>query len=61
MRQTFTVQAKAIARADASLCAVLDRHAEELLAKFPPRDSVIDQAQPHRKRIACFCAFLRLN
>ena len=28
-----------IARADASLCAVLDRHAEELLAKFPPRDS----------------------
>ena len=32
-----------IARADASLCAVLDRHAEELLAKHPPRDSLIDQ------------------
>jgi AraC-like DNA-binding protein len=34
-----------IARADASLCAVLDRHAEELLAKFPPRDSLIDQVR----------------
>jgi AraC-like DNA-binding protein len=34
-----------IARADASLCAVLDRHAEELLAKYPPRDSIIDQVR----------------
>lgn len=34
-----------IARADASLCAVLDRHAEELLAKFPPRDSLIDHVR----------------
>jgi AraC-like DNA-binding protein len=34
-----------IARADASLCAVLDRHAEELLAKYPPRDSLIDQVR----------------
>lgn len=34
-----------IARADASLCAVLDRHAEELLAKFPPRDSLIGQVR----------------
>jgi AraC-like DNA-binding protein len=34
-----------IAKADASLCAVLDRHAEELLAKFPPRDSVVDQVR----------------
>jgi len=34
-----------IAKADASLCAVLDRHAEELLAKFPPRDSLVDQVR----------------
>ena len=34
-----------IAKADASLCAVLDRHAEELLAKYPPRDSLIDQVR----------------
>jgi AraC-like DNA-binding protein len=34
-----------IARADASLCAVLDRHAEELLAKYPPRDSLVAQVQ----------------
>ena len=34
-----------IARADASLCALLDRHAEELLAKFPPRDSLVDQVR----------------
>jgi AraC-like DNA-binding protein len=34
-----------IAKADASLCAVLDRHAEELLAKFPPRDSLIEQVR----------------
>lgn len=34
-----------IAKADASLCAVLDRHAEELLEKFPPRDSLIDQVR----------------
>jgi AraC-like DNA-binding protein len=34
-----------IARADASLCALLDRHAEELLVKYPPRDSLIDQVR----------------
>jgi AraC-like DNA-binding protein len=34
-----------IAKADASLCAVLDRHAEELLAKFPPRDSLVEQVR----------------
>ena len=34
-----------IAKADARLCAVLDRHAEELLAKFPPRDSLIEQVR----------------
>jgi len=34
-----------IAKADASLCALLDRHAEELLAKFPPRDSLVDQVR----------------
>jgi uncharacterized protein YfcZ (UPF0381/DUF406 family) len=33
-----------IAKADASLCALLDRHAEELLAKFPPRDSLVDHS-----------------
>lgn len=32
-------------KADADLCAVLDRHAEDLLAKYPPRDSVIDQVR----------------
>lgn len=34
-----------IAKADAGLCALLDRHAEELLAKFPPRDSLVDQVR----------------
>ncbi len=34
-----------IAKADASLCALLDRHAEELLAKFPPQHSLIDQVR----------------
>src|SRR4051794_10674316 len=34
-----------IAKADASLCAVLDRHAEGLLAKFPPQNSLIDQVR----------------
>ena len=34
-----------IAKADASLCALLDRHAEELLAKYPPRGSLIDQVR----------------
>ena len=34
-----------IAKADASLCALLDRHAEELLAKHPPKDSLIDQVR----------------
>ena len=35
----------AIGKADAGLCALLDRHAEELLAKFPPRDSLVDQVR----------------
>jgi AraC-like DNA-binding protein len=34
-----------IAKADATLCAVLDRHAEELLAKYPPRDSLVEKVQ----------------
>ena len=34
-----------IAKADASLCALLDRHAEELLTKYPPRDSLIEQVR----------------
>jgi len=34
-----------IAKADASLCALLDRHAEDLLEKFPPRDSLIDHVR----------------
>src|SRR4051794_3566780 len=34
-----------IAKADASLCALLDRHAEELLAKFPPQHSLVDQVR----------------
>ncbi|HEX5876226.1 MAG TPA: AraC family transcriptional regulator [Pyrinomonadaceae bacterium] len=34
-----------IAKADASLCVLLDRHAEELLAKFPPRDSLVEQVR----------------
>jgi AraC-like DNA-binding protein len=34
-----------IERADASLCVLLDRHAEELLAKYPPRDSLVDQVR----------------
>jgi len=34
-----------IAKADPGLFAVLDRHAEELLAKFPPRDSLLDQVR----------------
>ena len=32
-----------ISKADASLCVLLDRHAEELLAKFPPQHSLVDQ------------------
>ena len=34
-----------IAKADPGLCRMLDRHAEELLAKFPPRDTVIENAR----------------
>jgi AraC-like DNA-binding protein len=34
-----------IAKADASLCALLDRHAEEMLAKFPPQQSLVDQVR----------------
>jgi AraC-like DNA-binding protein len=34
-----------IARADPGLCRMLDRHAEDLLAKFPPRDSLIENAR----------------
>ena len=32
-----------IVRADPGLCAVLDRHAEELLAKYPREDSLIER------------------
>jgi len=32
-----------IAKADPGLCALLDRHAEELLAKYPRQDVLIDQ------------------
>jgi AraC-like DNA-binding protein len=34
-----------IAKADEGLCRMLDRHAQELLAKYPPRDTVIDNAR----------------
>jgi len=34
-----------IATADPGLCRMLDRHAEELLARFPPRDTVLDNAR----------------
>ena len=34
-----------ITRADPGLCAVLDRHAEELLAKYPRQDAIIDQVR----------------
>ena len=34
-----------IIKADPGLCAVLDRHAEELLAKYPPEDSLVEQAR----------------
>jgi AraC-like DNA-binding protein len=34
-----------IEKADAGLCRMLDRHAQDLLAKYPPRDSVIDNAR----------------
>ncbi len=34
-----------IERADPGLCALLDRHAEELLAKYPPRDSLVGQVR----------------
>ncbi|HEX6730464.1 MAG TPA: AraC family transcriptional regulator [Pyrinomonadaceae bacterium] len=34
-----------IARADPGLCRMLDRHAEDLLAKFPPRDTLIENAR----------------
>lgn len=34
-----------IAKADPGLCRMLDRHAEELLTKFPPRDTVIENAR----------------
>ena len=46
-RFTFAsdVLSLSIERADASLCAVLDRHAEEMLAKYPPRDSLVDRVQ----------------
>ena len=32
-----------IVKADAGLCAVLDRHAEELLAKYPHEDTLIER------------------
>ena len=34
-----------IEKADAGLVRMLDRHAQELLAKYPPRDTVIDNAR----------------
>lgn len=34
-----------IARADPRLSQVLDRHAEELLTRFPPRDSVVENVR----------------
>jgi AraC-like DNA-binding protein len=34
-----------ITQADPALCAVLDRHAEELLAKYPRQDAIIDQVR----------------
>ena len=34
-----------IAKADAGLCALLDRHAQELLAKFPPRDTLVERVR----------------
>jgi AraC-like DNA-binding protein len=34
-----------IERADPGLCALLDRHAEELLAKYPPRDSLVSEVR----------------
>jgi AraC-like DNA-binding protein len=34
-----------IAKADPGLCRMLDRHAEDLLAKFPPRDTLIENAR----------------
>jgi AraC-like DNA-binding protein len=34
-----------VVKADPGLCTVLDRHAEEMLAKFPPRDSLVDQVR----------------
>lgn len=34
-----------IATADPGLCRMLDRHAEDLLAKFPPRDTLIENAR----------------
>ena len=46
-RLTFpsSLLALPIAKADASLCALLDRHAEELLSKYPPHDSLVDQVR----------------
>ena len=35
----------AIVKADASLCAVLDRHANELLARYPREDSLVEQTR----------------
>ena len=34
-----------IDRADPDLCALLDRHAQELLARYPHRDSIMDLAR----------------
>jgi AraC-like DNA-binding protein len=34
-----------IEQADEGLCRMLDRHAQELLAKYPPRDTVTDNAR----------------
>ncbi|HKO96644.1 MAG TPA: AraC family transcriptional regulator [Pyrinomonadaceae bacterium] len=38
--------ARPLAKADPGLCAVLDRHAKEMLAKFPgPEDSLLDRTR----------------
>ena len=34
-----------MAQADPVLCSVLDRHAENLLSRFPPRNSIVDQSR----------------
>lgn len=42
VRLKSAVLALPIVKADPGLCAVLDRHAQELLAKYPPQDVIIN-------------------